>query len=108
MMNTRNEPAASARSAPATPSRTPFVRVRAEADGSLEVEIQGWQLLWAHTITVDEGVDLRLRRGDDGEQIREGYAFPLLFGNGRLHLLSEPPDPIFVRATMTARVPEDE
>jgi hypothetical protein len=99
-MGTHNEPA--------TASRTPFVRVRAEADGSLEVEIQGWQLLWAHTITVDEGVDLRLRRGEEGEQIREGYAFPLLFGNGRLHLLAEPPDPIIVSATMTARVPDED
>jgi hypothetical protein len=90
-----------------TTSRTPFVRVRAEADGTLQVEIQGWQLLWAHTITVDEDVDLRQRRGEDGEQIREGYAFPLLFGNGRLHLLAEPPDPIIVQATMTARVPDE-
>jgi hypothetical protein len=108
MMNTRNEPATSIRTPPVSASRTPFVRVRAEVDGSLEVEIQGWQLLWAHTITVDEGVELRQRRGEDGEQIREGYAFPLLFGNGRLHLLAEPPDPIIVRATMTARVPDEE
>jgi hypothetical protein len=86
-------------------SRTPFVRVRAEPDGSLQVEIQGWQLLWAHTITVDDGVELRARTGEDGEQIREGYAFPLLYGNGRLHLLAEPPDPIIITATMTARVP---
>ena len=89
-------------------SRTPFVRVRAEEDGSLQVEVQGWQLLWAHTITIDDGVDLRSRKGEDGEEIREGYAFPLLYGNGRLHLLAEPPDPVIITATMTARVPDDE
>ena len=89
-------------------SRTPFVRVRAEEDGSLQVEVQGWQLLWAHTITIDDGVELRPRKGEDGEEIREGYAFPLLYGNGRLHLLAEPPDPVIITATMTARVPDDE
>jgi hypothetical protein len=89
-------------------SRTPFVRVRAEEDGSLQVEVQGWQLLWAHTITIDDGVELRPRKGEDGEEIREGYAFPLLYGNGRLHLLAEPPDPVVITATMTARVPDDE
>jgi hypothetical protein len=89
-------------------SRTPFVRVRAEEDGTLQVEVQGWQLLWAHTITIDDGVELRLRTGEDGEQIREGYAFPLLYVNGRLHLLAEPPDPVVITATMTARVPESE
>jgi hypothetical protein len=88
-------------------SRTPFVRVRAEEDGSLQVEVQGWQLLWAHTITIDDGVDLKPRKGEDGEDIREGYAFPLLYGNGRLHLLAEPPDPVIITATMTARVPDD-
>jgi hypothetical protein len=88
-------------------SRTPFVRVRAEEDGSLQVEVQGWQLLWAHTITIDDGVDLRPRKGEDGEDIREGYAFPLLYGNGRLHLLAEPPNPVIIAATMTARVPDD-
>ena len=89
-------------------SRTPFVRVRAEEDGTLQVEVQGWQLLWAHTITIDDGVELRLRTGEDGEQIREGYAFPLLYVNGRLHLLAEPPVPVVITATMTARVPESE
>ena len=89
-------------------SRTPFVRVRAEEDGTLQVEVQGWQLLWAHTITIDDGVELRPRKGEDGEQIREGYAFPLLYGNGRLHLLAEPPDPVVITATMTARVPDSD
>jgi hypothetical protein len=89
-------------------SRTPFVRVRAEADGTLQVEVQGWQLLWAHTITVDEDVDLKVGRGDEGEEVREGYAFPLLYGNGRMHLLAELPDLVVVAATMTAHVPEDE
>jgi hypothetical protein len=89
-------------------SRTPFVRVRAEEDGSLQVEVQGWQLLWAHTITIDDGVDLRPRKGEGGEEIREGYAFPLLYGNGRLHLLAEPPDPVIITATMTAHVPSDQ
>ena len=89
-------------------SRTPFVRVRAEEDGSLQVEVQGWQLLWAHTITIDYGVELKARKGEGGEEIREGYAFPLLYGNGRLHLLAEPPDPVIITATMTARVPDDE
>ncbi len=88
-------------------SRTPFVRVRAEADGTLQVEVQGWQLLWAHTITIDDGVELRVGKGEDGEQVREGYAFPLLYGNGRLHLLAEPPDPIVITATMTAHVPSN-
>ncbi len=88
-------------------SRTPFVRVRAEADGTLQVEVQGWQLLWAHTITIDDGVELRVGKGEDGEQIREGYAFPLLYGNGRLHLLAEPPDPIVITATMTAHMPSN-
>ncbi len=86
-------------------SRTPFVRVRAEQDGTLQVEVQGWQLLWAHTITIDDGVDLRVGKGTEGEQVREGYAFPLLYGNGRLHLLAEPPDPVIITATMTAHVP---
>ncbi|MDQ6833598.1 MAG: hypothetical protein M3008_09375 [Chloroflexota bacterium] len=88
-------------------SRTPFVRVRAEADGTLQVEVQGWQLLWAHTITIDDGVELRVGKGEDGEQVREGYAFPLLYGNGRLHLLAEPPDPVVITATMTAHVPSN-
>ncbi len=88
-------------------SRTPFVRVRAEADGTLQVEVQGWQLLWAHTITIDDGVELRVGKGEDGEQVREGYAFPLLYGNGRLHLLAEPPDPIVITATMTAHMPSN-
>jgi len=85
-------------------SRTPLVRVRAEADGTLQVEIKGWQLLWAKTITVDEGVDLRERKGEEGETIREGYAFPLLYTDGRMHLLAEPPALIVVAATMTAHV----
>jgi len=88
-------------------SRTPFVRVRAEADGTLQVEVQGWQLLWAHTITIDDGVELRVGKGEDGEQVCEGYAFPLLYGNGRLHLLAEPPDPIVITATMTAHMPSN-
>jgi hypothetical protein len=89
-------------------TRTPFVRVRAEDDGTLQVEAQGWQLLRAHTITIDDGVELRPRTGKDGEQIREGYAFPLLYGNGRLHLLAEPPDPVVITATMTAHVPDSD
>ena len=88
-------------------SRTPFVRVRAEEDGTLQVEVQGWQLLWAHTITIDDGVELRVGKGEAGEQVREGYAFPLLYGNGRLHLLAEPPDPVVITATMTAHVPSN-
>jgi len=88
-------------------SRTPFVRVRAEEDGTLQVEVQGWQLLWAHTITIDDGVELRVGKGEAGEQVREGYAFPLLYGNGRLHLLAEPPDLVVITATMTAHVPSN-